>query len=60
MQLEHEVNGYAKEFNTLLAGNPLEVDKRGALLLGYDWKRVHYLVLADELKNGQLRLKIEK
>ncbi len=49
-QLEHEISGYPKELNLLLAGNPLEVDKKGALLLGYDWKRIPHLVLADELK----------
>jgi uncharacterized protein (DUF362 family) len=51
--LEHEINGYPKEMNLLLAGNPLEVDKKGALLLGYDWKRVPHLVLADELEKNE-------
>jgi len=52
-QLEHEINGYPKEMNILLAGKPLEVDKKGALLLGYDWKRVPHLVLADELEKNE-------
>jgi len=52
-QLEHEINGYPKEIGLLLAGNPLEVDKRGALLLGYDWKRIPHLVLAMELLEKQ-------
>ncbi len=51
--LEHEINGYPKEMNLLLAGNPLEVDKKGALLLGYDWKRVPHLALADELERNE-------
>jgi uncharacterized protein (DUF362 family) len=50
-QLENEINGYPKELNLLLAGDPLEVDKKGALLLGYDWRRVPHLILAEELKN---------
>lgn len=58
-QLEHEINGYNKELNTLLAGKPLEVDKRGAFLLGHDWKRIPHLVLAEELKNNKLKVKIE-
>ncbi len=49
VQLEHEINGYAKEMDVLLAGKPLEVDKKGSLLLGYDWKKVPHLILADEL-----------
>jgi len=48
-QLEHEINGFPKEIGTLLAGQPLEVDKKGALLLGYDWKRIKHLTLAEEL-----------
>lgn len=48
-QLEHEINGYPKEIGLLLAGKPLEVDKRGALLLGYDWKRIPHLVFAESL-----------
>ncbi|OGJ16294.1 hypothetical protein A3K73_01085 [Candidatus Pacearchaeota archaeon RBG_13_36_9] len=51
--LEHEINGYPKEMSLLLAGNPLKVDKKGALLLGYDWKRVPHLVLADELEKNE-------
>lgn len=56
-QLEHEINGYAKEIGILIAGEPLEVDKRGAFLLGHDWKRVPHLVLADELKSSKLKNK---
>ncbi len=48
-QLEHEINGFPKEIGTLIAGSPLEVDKKGALLLGYDWKRIKHLTLAEEL-----------
>ena len=49
-QLEDEIHGYPKEMDILLAGDPLELDKRGALLLGHDWKKVPHLVLAEELK----------
>ncbi len=48
--LENEIYGYPKEFDVLLAGLPFEVDKRGALLLGHDWKRIPHLNLVDELK----------
>jgi uncharacterized protein (DUF362 family) len=50
-QLEHELHGYHKQLDILLAGEPLAVDKKGVLLLGHDWKRVPHLVLADKLKN---------
>ncbi len=52
-QLEHEVHGYSKEFDMLLAGAPLAVDKKGAQLLGHDWEKISHLVLANELKSGK-------
>ena len=55
--LEKEIHGYPKELDILLVGKPLEVDKRGSLLLGHDWKRIPHLVLADELKHGKVELK---
>jgi len=48
-QVGGEVHGEAKKFNLLLAGSPLEVDKKGAEILGYDWKKRRYLVFASEL-----------
>jgi uncharacterized protein (DUF362 family) len=48
-QLEHEIRGFPNELNTLIAGQPLEVDKKGALLLGYDWKRIKHLMMAEDL-----------
>jgi len=55
VQLENEINGYPKELDILLAGDPLELDKKGALLLGRNWKRIKHLVLADELRDDKLK-----
>ena len=39
----------ASEKNVLLAGQPIEVDKQAAKLLGKDWKQVGHLRLIDEM-----------
>lgn len=38
----------AADYGAILAGNPLEMDKRAAKLLGKDWKTVAHLRLVDE------------
>ena len=51
------VGKYGKEKDILMAGDPLEVDKRGALILGHNWKKIPHLIFADELKYGKINLK---
>ena len=48
-QIGGEVSGEPKKFGLLLAGFPLEVDKKGAEILGYDWRKIRHLVFASEL-----------
>jgi len=38
----------ASEHGYILAGQPLEMDKQGARLLGFDWKEIGYLKLLDD------------
>lgn len=38
----------AHSYGALLAGQPLEVDKQAAKLLGMDWKGVAHLRLIEE------------
>lgn len=38
----------ACEFNVIMAGLPLEIDKQAAKLLGKEWKEVPYIKLIDE------------
>ena len=38
----------ASERGAILAGQPLEIDKQAAKLIGLDWKNVRYLRLVDE------------
>ena len=48
-QIGGEFSGEPKKFGLLLAGFPLEVDKKGAEILGYDWRKIRHLVFASEL-----------
>jgi len=48
-QMKNEIHGIPKEFNLLLAGEPLELDKRGAVILGHNWEKIRHLVFIDEL-----------
>jgi len=48
-QTGNEISGSPKEFNILLAGDSLELDKRGASILGHNWEKVRHLVFIDEL-----------
>ena len=38
----------ASEFGSILAGQPLEMDKQAAKLLGIDWRTVEHLRLINE------------
>jgi len=48
-QTGNEISGSPREFKILLAGDSLELDKRGAAILGHDWDKVRHLVFIDEL-----------
>jgi len=54
-QLKNEIYGPQKEFNLLLAGEPLELDKRGAFILGHDWEKIRHLVFIDEYLKSKSR-----
>ena len=41
-----------KKFGLILAGDPLEVDKKGAKILGKDWRKVKHIRWANELKGN--------
>jgi len=49
-QLKDEVYGTPKEFGLLLAGDPLEVDKKGCEVLGKDWTSIDHIKWAEELR----------
>ncbi len=48
-QVGNEVYGTAKKFGLLLAGDPLDVDKKGAKILGYNWQDIRHIRFASEL-----------
>jgi len=48
-----EVSGTPEEFGLILAGDPLEVDKKGAEILGRDWRKIKHIRWADELKSKE-------
>src|SRR3989344_890021 len=48
----------AKEKGFILAGQPLEIDKQAAKLLGMDWHNIGYLRMIDETLN-EINAKVE-
>jgi len=51
-QRGHEVSGTPEKFNLILAGDPVEVDKKGAEILGKDWREVKHISWAAELRRN--------
>ena len=47
------MSGTPEEFGLILAGDPLEVDKKGAEILGRDWRKIKHISWADELKRKE-------
>jgi len=47
-----EVWGTPTKFGLILAGDPLEVDKKGAEILGKDWRKIKHISWANELKGN--------
>ncbi len=39
-----------------MAGDPLEVDKKGAEILGKDWRKIKHISWTDELKQAKDKL----
>jgi len=56
-QLGNEVHGRPKKIGKLIAGSPLDVDKRGAELLGHEWRRIKHIVLAEKLAKNIGKIK---
>jgi len=51
-----EVWGTPEKFGLILAGDPLEVDKKGAEILGKDWRKIKHISWTDELKQAKDKL----
>jgi len=51
-QIGGEVWGTPKKFGLILAGDPLEVDKKGAEILGRDWRKIKHISWANKLLEG--------
>ncbi|RLE07711.1 DUF362 domain-containing protein [Candidatus Aerophobetes bacterium] len=49
-----EIWGTPEKFDLILAGDPIEVDKKGAAILGKDWKKVKHIRWIDELVRKHL------
>jgi len=49
-----EIWGTPEKFGLLLAGDALEVDKKGAEILGKDWRRVKHIKWVDEFRSTRL------
>lgn len=50
----------ASDRGAILLGDPIEIDKQAAKLLGKDWKSIQHIKLADESISRQLAIKAER
>lgn len=50
----------ASDYGQILAGLPIEIDKKAADLLGYEWRSIQHLRLIDESFSSELEKKEEE
>ena len=50
----------ASEYGTLIAGQPLEMDKQAAKALGHNWEEIDHLKLLEETLSGERRQVLEE